>query len=414
LTKTLDSNITITNLQISVNGYDSESTLVLYLRAHMGFSYVKNMTINNFTCLDGGTLCYMFLFNQWENIKIDGFRIKSEKDAINFETGHGAIIEHGILETFDDGFNLGCLGYVTISVSVGDVYDMVFRDIIDRTPLGQSEDGYMCRIMTASWRNWTNGYTYRTGDYCVNAGNLYHNNNISGDPKVGTVAPVHTSGSVTGADGAIWIYKQACSFYSTKVYNITFDNCTVTKARPLLNAYLGTDSFFRSVYPGTETLAKVYGVSIVNCKYTPINQYPTKTNWVIEDGGALTDIVLSNNIFNGMHTIYHNISSDTGVVKLSISMTGNVIKNITGEWFYCIRPQEAISLFTGGNAHMPTSPYYGFNINLTNGATLRLHGTDINCHYSTKPTLTPWLGDIVQDIYGTWIYKAGGWVNIAL
>jgi hypothetical protein len=415
LTKTYNENITIDGLEIMVNGFSPYSTLVIGLRAHMGFYYIKNLIIRNFTCKDGDTGIGMILLVRWENAFFDNIKITAEKDGINLGPGHDAIINNYICETYDDANGLKTIDYPTACVEIGDIYNVRYVNCVDRTPLGQVEAGYFCRAMTASWDDWTSGFTYQTGDLCLNAGHLYQNHNANSFSGVGTVAPVHHSGVVTGADGVTWRYRQDCTFYHTHIYNIIFDAIIKTKNRPLLSVECEDDTtYLRSPYPGTEGTSSAYNISITNCK---VKYDPTLSIPFIYSHGNLKDLLMSNNTIDGAGSLFADINQALTPAFNStvlLSWSGNIFKNMTAanaaRFLYDRHNQEIVTLVTSGNIYENCD----FITSLID-ATLRMIGNDlplINGHLASVTASV--VGDICRDVNGLWCWNGATWNELSV
>ncbi len=402
-TKTLNENIIIDGLEVSVNGQETYNLDVLGLNAHMGFHYVKNLQIKNFICEDGGTILFMFYMINWENVLLENIYIDSDKDGINFGTGHNALIKNVILETADDGSALACVGFPVHTIEVGDIYDIKYENVIDRTGV-EDEGGFLCRAMTASWDDWTNGNTYQTGDLALNAGHLYQVTNAAVFSAVGANAPVHHSGEVTGADTITWKYLNDTAEYHADVYNISIVNCTQTKLRTVFHANMYIGNNLRAVYPGTETLSAVYNILIDGGNFV----HAANTIYLVRSDGNLRDVRVVNNTLDNVR-VYYNPGDVTLVSTLLISLTGNVFKNICAV-ARVEQNAEAVTIITAGNSFGALFA----TLYTANGSTIRMIGVDLplsNTHRASY--LTPTVGDVVHDDDGFWVYKAAGWANLA-
>jgi hypothetical protein len=406
LTKTYNENILIDGLEISVNGNDPDSTLVFGLRANMGFYYIKNSTFKNFTCTDGGTNCFMFYCIKWENLVFDNIKMAGDKDGVNFGPGHGAIIDNYLCESFDDGSALATIAYPSACVEVGDVYDITYRNVIDRNAVGQLSGGFFTRAVTSSWMDWTSGFTYSTGNICLNAGHLYQNHNANGWSGVGTVAPTHHSGVVTGADGVIWRYKQDATFYHADIWNITYDCCTFRKARPTFyaNGWFSADTYCGGIYPGTETDSKIWGIKIINSTIK-------FTDEIVQSDGNLLDILIANNVIEDVTGIYINPDLYTQIFsnELNITLCGNVLRNCPSYLIYNVRENDSVIVKSSGNSYSNCV----LGNSSTNSSKMRWVGIDIPLQ-GVAHSLNPVVGDLLRDAIGIWVYKAGGWVNLAV
>lgn len=406
LTAEYNTNITIDGLEILTNGNDPSSTLLFGCRAHMGFYCIKNLTITNFKLLDGINLtnAYCFHITRFENLYMDGIQLTHGKDGIDLYNGHHALIQNAILETRDDATALKTIDYPGVIVEIGDVHDITFRNITDRTASGQAVTGQFCRAMNCSWADWESGNMYLIGNLALNNGHLYQVQNCQTTAVEGTVAPTHTIGEVTGADGITWRYKNESTVYHADIYNIRFDQITQTKPRIFFAAelYMST-TYLMAVYPGTEALSKIYNVSVTNGNFVK-----SESSGFIGSCGNLTDLTLIGNLIDNAETIFSSADAVPEFANSTrIVMVGNILKNTTNFIFYT-KAGEAIYLTTSGNV---SENELAFGVA---GSTLRINGTDLTLGANKRNNLTPEIGDMIKEASGTWIYKAAGWVNLAV
>lgn len=271
ITKQYNENITIEGLEISVNGQEATPTLVYGLRAQLGFFYVKNLTLRNLTCLDGKEYQYLIYIVTWSNLRIENVRLAGDKDGIKLNNGHNALIENLDLTTYDDGTSLCGTDYPSTLMEVGDVYNVIYRNVIDRQY--KNIFGRTCLIYTGSWADFADGNEYGSGDFCLHRGRLYQVTNNAGFLAVASRPPVHESGIVTADDKIAWRFIQPCGFYQTNVYNVTFDNCTFEKSGNIIANFITPDWYYRNIqgfhrnfYPGTEHNSTSWNFSINQCK----------------------------------------------------------------------------------------------------------------------------------------------------
>ena len=130
LTKEYNENITIDGLEISVNGHEAMPTLVYGLRSQLGFFYVKDLSIKNITCLDGGPRQFLVYIVTWERLHIENVRLAGDKDGIKLNNGHDAVINNLDLTTYDDGLSLCGTDYPSVVVEVGDVYNVRYTSTL--------------------------------------------------------------------------------------------------------------------------------------------------------------------------------------------------------------------------------------------------------------------------------------------
>lgn len=407
------------NTNILIDGFEVEDEVGIGasqygLGALLGFYFIKNLTIKNYKCVkDAYSLGTMIA--KFQHVIFDNITLTGEKTGINFINGHDALVTHYVAETFDDGGICAGALYPQFFPEIGDCYDITFKDCIDNKPVDFVDaGGQFIRLMGGSWADWQTGNTYTTGNYCLNAGHLYQCNNAAQYSGTGTVAPVHTSGSHTGADGIVWFYRQECDFYHTDIYNITFDNITIHRNKAVVYEAGGDPGFGMWRYPGTESLTRTYNISVINCKVT----HPAGGNIFIKSDGRLENITLSNNTLDNVFYLYSNTRDDQvfdSTVK--ITLNGNTFKNvITGMSIRVTKDAEAVEIQSSGNVCIDCNLAFG----ATNGSTIRFNGIDLPLRSGQHSNLTPVIGDLIRmaDNYlienSLYVYKAGGWVNLAV
>ncbi len=401
-TRTYNENIHIQGLTISVNGVDNLTDLdVLGLRAQVGLFYVKNLNIYDFRCEDLESLQFCFQINRWENLHFKNIVIEGDKDGLDIGVGNNGLFENVDWTTHDDAIALYTSGYPSVALEIGDVYNVTFRNCNDYVKDGV---GFTCRMMIASWDDWTNGNTYKNGDICVNAGNAYTSNTGVGSSETGTVAPVHSSGEVLGADNIRWRYLNACDFYFTEIYDIVFDNCTYYDVRTPIDVRFIDDANMRSVYPGTETLSSIYNVKLINSTITG----PDK---VIGQSGNLKDIVINNCEIDGARwCIFCEDKDADSNPQVKVIMQGNSIKNMANNLIANQKDGQEVFLVASGNVRDSTS----FGIFKTGTATVRMINLDLQFPNADLNDLSPEVGDTCMTTVGFNVYKAAGWFNLAL
>jgi hypothetical protein len=432
LTKEYNENITIDGLEISVNGYEAMPTLVYGLRAQLGFFYVKNLTLRNFVCKDGGPSQYLMYLVTWERVHMENVRLEGDKDGIKLGKGHDAIFRNIDLTTYDDGTSLCGTDYPSVQVEVGDVYNVCYSNVTDHQY--KNIFGRTCLINTGSWADYADGNEYRSGDFCLKDGKLYQCINDHGFVGVSSVAPVHPSGIVTGTDTISWRYIQDCDFYHTDVYNITFDNCIFEKSGNLIAVWIEGSDFQRNFYPGTEKLANIWGLTITNCKMNA-----SAEQVLICSMANLKDVVISNCVLNDLEAV---IRMDGAAYndELNASITGCTFRNIQyplvaihdgrkvvdwalpftkeGQRGYMPpeppgsasdlkKPPMVVNCHLSGNNY--TNCTFGYTISC--GAKLRFVNMDLPL--TSLENLSPVVGDVCRQVNGLFIYKTTGWVNLS-
>ena len=432
LTKEYNENIIIEGLEISVNGFDTDPTLVYGLRAQVGFHYVKNLTLKNFRCVDGKEHQYLIYIVTWENLHLDGVTLAGDKDGMKLNNGHDAIIRNLDLTTLDDGMSVCGTDYSTTLVEVGDVYNVSYSNVTDHQY--KNIFGRTCLIYTGSWADYADGNEYMISDFCLNAGKLYQCVNPPKEFFVASDAPSHDDGVYIGADGLKWRYVQECDFYHTDVYNISFDNCIFEKSGNILTSWIETGIHHRNYYPGTEGLSNSWGISINNCKMKSNGKQV-----LVCVNGNMKDIVISNCVVDGLETVIR-VNSSASNEEFNASITGCVFKNLK-DLFIAVHNVERVvdwaMPFTD-----PDKPGYIENVETSTTVDGEGAKMSVNCHLSgnshsdsvfrnmilgdaelrcvnidlpfyTLDGLSPQQGDLCRSVDGLFIYKSSGWTDLS-
>lgn len=407
LTRTYDENIFIDGLTIDVNEIDNAKDMdVDGLRGHIGFFYVDNLIFRNYKCENIGSVQFGIQIVKWKNVHFDNIVLRGNKDGFDIGTGHDGIFENIIFETYDDAIAIYGVGYPSVNIEIGDIYNVTFRNFNDTEHA--TYGGYSCRIMPGSWADWLSGNTYKTGDICINVGNAYNCNNVVGFSGTGNVAPTHSSGTVTGADGIAWKYLNACDFYHTDIYNIVFDNCTYSCDRAAIDVRFVDDTYVRSAYPGTETLSSVYNISVINTKHV----YSSPSSRLFQFFANVKNVSITNCIIDGFpYIIYSGPHNDNSNSEIDINISGCHFKGLTYYKISNIKQGQLMLIKMVGNSIAGT----GLQLQKSGTATIRLINQDFPLDNTQLTTyLAPVVGDICRTDNGLWIYKSGGWVNLAV
>ncbi len=333
LSRTYDENIIVDGLEISVNGFEAQPQLVYGLRAQLGFFRVRNLTIRNFTCVDGGPFQYLLYIVTWERLLIENVKLVGDKDGIKLNNGHDAIIRNIDLTTYDDGLSLCGTDYASTVVEVGDVYNVSYTNIINRQY--KNIFGRTCLIYTGSWADYADGNEYKTADFCLNDGKLYQCVNPPEEVRIGRTPPRHNKGIVTGPDGIQWRYIQECDFYHTDVYNVSFDNCIFEKSGNVITSWIERGINQRNYYPGTEKLSNSWGISINNCKIKANGEQV-----LLCVNGNMKDVLISNCLIDGLEC-FIRVNSSSANSEFTASVSGCLFKNMQ-DLFIAIHNEERV------------------------------------------------------------------------
>lgn len=332
MSKQYDHNITLEGLEISVNGFEAWPQRVYGLRAQLGFFYVKDFTLRNFTCVDGKENQYLIYFVNWSNLLVENVRLVGDKDGIKLNNGHDGLLQNLDLTTYDDGTSLCGTDYGSTLLEAGDVYNVTYRDVIDRQY--KNIFGRTCLIYTGSWAPYANGNEYGAGDFCLHRGRLYQSLNAAGFLAAGKQPPTHESGVVTGDDQIVWRYVQTCDFLQTNVYDITFDNCVFEKSGNIIASFITPDWYYRKIcgihrnfYPGTERNSTSWGISLNNCKIAGRDPQV-----LINLMGNMKDVSIKGCDFRNPRSTLLNIDRDSVNPELNLSIRNTTFTSAFGNF----------------------------------------------------------------------------------
>jgi len=215
--------------------------------------------------------------------------IETLKAAFQFQGNcFDGVIENLTTDCWDDSIALNAIDYPVNMGSIGNIERLLIKNWSDNQVVhGAFANG--CRLMPGSWAVWTTATTYNKNDTCVNAGNVYTKS--SAGAQSSSVAPTHTSGKVTGADGIEWWWLQAGAQTVACIKDITFQDCDIKTDTSCVNLMISNDGDQRSIFPGTEGNGYVDNIVFDNIKYNP----PTGTSAILFAGfGFVKKVTLKN------------------------------------------------------------------------------------------------------------------------
>jgi len=269
---------------------------------------------------------------------VSNVNILYDKDGLDIVgSSHLGFIDCYV-NTRDDAIFIGT-GYAFNTPVLKDTFDISFERITFESDW--VDIGNAWQIWSASWDNWLNGRTYIWNEFCINAGRIY--GNTSQDDTVGTVAPTHTSGTVTGADGIAWKFMQDGTLNYTSVYDISIKDINFNCSRKLLKLR-------NIVTEGTEGICIIDNLTVDDLRIkasgykgsgTPIDHYAQIGNLTIKNTDIIADVSLTNSEFI--------LSLLTHAIKKPVSLDHLVLDNciIDVEFFFKIQnPEVKITKFT--------------------------------------------------------------------
>jgi hypothetical protein len=274
LTHSFNSNIKITGLTIDANQIDAIPALATPLhglRGHASFLCVNNLTILDFKCFNYNTPQWALHVCTFNNLIVDRFECRGNKDGIHLGRGDGFVIKNGICETYDDAIALNGHDYVSCNPEVGDIKNGLIQNVVDINQANTT--GYFSRLLTGAWVNWYLGMNIRHGDTVVNNGKTYRANSLNGatvyQSQTEPTIAVFDATQADASGGFQWKLFQNDATYSANIYNVEFRDIICLKPRVFINVELdsGGTAFNRSLYPDVLPADYPYTnkIRLINC-----------------------------------------------------------------------------------------------------------------------------------------------------
>lgn len=276
-------------LNLNINGQDNKGGMTYkYMLAEICLFQVDNFEVSGLT-VDDLTPAYQQYFFEMLNCN-DGYVHEIDlknysKDGIDIVCSKRIHIKNYKSNTGDDAIFIG-YGWLEFTPLLGDTEDILIENW--ERYHSSIAAGNSALIATASWDEWMSGRQYGGGvgdaaESCSYLGNVYRK--VTTGTQTASVAPTHTYGEVTGADGINWRFIAASSEKSANVRRVTFKNCSGFADR----------DFIRGSYQDKTVQANVNQAIISNlvfdsCKWLPYPSIANTFNYFI-DRGANYDVI---------------------------------------------------------------------------------------------------------------------------
>ena len=257
-TKTYNHNIQIIGLHLicdevrSVDKEKNSQKVVLGLRGHCSFFYIKNLVIRDFECYDLPVEDFGIHICTFENVLLENLRIEGMKDAVHFGRGSKFVVRHGLFRTYDDPIALNGHDYVTSNPELGWIENGLIEDCYDLS--AAATVGYFCRILAGAWTDWYEGMVVQRSDTVVSNNRLYRvYMPVDGKTYVSRTRPTHERGE-KGYDGIVWAVVQDGALYGAGCRNIHFKDIYLQKNRSIaFSIHFDKDAYSRSYYPNAKS-----------------------------------------------------------------------------------------------------------------------------------------------------------------
>ena len=240
--------ITVRGLHIRVNGMDSLPPMeskAAGLRGHFAFYHINRLRVFDYRIFDVMGIQYAFHMADFDDVILDGFDVRGDKDGIHINAGRRFIVRNGITRTGDDGIALNASDWPSSAPCVGTIEDGVIENVID-LPGGRCN---FARLLTGATPEWYKGIVLQRGDTVRVGRNVYFVWMPVG-PKtyVSMVAPTHTQGIWTDPDGTQFLYAQSDGCRMSSIRNVTFRNINLQSGRGF-GCLWDAGSWARSIHP---------------------------------------------------------------------------------------------------------------------------------------------------------------------
>ena len=367
---TIDKSITIEGLTVVRYGNPSVGYINSYQQLNLNgivtFFWVNGVTLRNIRIFVTKTVQFGIHICECDTITVDQYTARGALDGLHFSSGNRNIVARNIIaQTADDGVAFIMAEWRSNNLwSGGSVYNAVIENYdYKKVLLGWNDDPlgkvvtfsanntnpgtlgvdpgtgsasylffgstlshqwntnvatHAASVCVGAWLDWVTSTTYTGGDIVVNNGRMYWLTTVTGG-TVSTAAPVHSTGTVTGADGLAWIYigpaKAGADKYGTNMYGLVVRNVTIDGNLSAFTVYAGNKSqtsyLATSIFAGAEDKTWVQSLKIENLAYIGSNTYTQPA--VKIQCANIRDIQLSGLSYgnfegNGNYTSYYGIS----------------------------------------------------------------------------------------------------------
>jgi len=249
LTRTWNHDIAIDGLTICTNGVDqcpSREEPVFGLRGHLTMYFVRNLTVTHFQCLDVRKSQFCLHFCQFDNLRLDTFEIRGDKDGVHLGTGKNFVVRNGTIATYDDGVALNAQDYPSSQPMQGDITDGLVENVTDLHK--EKTGGNSIRMLAGAWPDWHDGLALRNGDTVRQGKNVYRVLiKEPGKTLVSHEAPMHDHGLWTDQAGLNFYHCQSDGAVSANVRNIVFRNLHLQENRNSFKASWDTCAVNRAI-----------------------------------------------------------------------------------------------------------------------------------------------------------------------
>lgn len=248
LTRTYNHNITITGMDVRVNGVDLPMSTIYGLRGHVAFFYVKDLRIERFRCsglVNGQFALHICTF---EDLLINDVIIKGKKDGIHLGPGKRFKISNGVFQTGDDAIALVPGDWVSANPEYGNLEDGVIENCSD-IPDDYLE-GAFSKIVASAWVDWKPGIEVKHGDCVVANGRMYRVVAQLDNRVYKSVTSPDFKEGMAVLDSINWLMFQNDTIHTAVVKNVVFRDIFLYSKRVPFQVMSYSNKWAHSYYPG--------------------------------------------------------------------------------------------------------------------------------------------------------------------
>lgn len=342
LTRTYNHNITITGLDLRVNGVDLPMDPIFGLRGHVAFFYVKDLKLERIRI--SGLINGQFALQicTFEDLIIDDGVFKGKKDGIHLGPGKRFKISNCVFQTGDDAIALVPGDWVSSNPEFGNLEDGVIENCTD-IPDDYLE-GAFAKIVASAWEDWRPGIEVKHGDAVVCDGKIYRVvANLDNKIYKSLTRPTFKKGMKV-LDSINWLMFQTDTIHTAAVRNVTFRDIYLYSFRIPFQLMSYSNKWAHSYYPGAKFPIQgditLDNVNVLNDQNKPLVSISTPCDVL-----NIRNCSLRNNSIQFLHASDYNIYPST-----HISISNCVFKN-KGSLLLVTNssPNKEIYLKTSGN-----------------------------------------------------------------
>lgn len=248
-----DTTITIRNLTVECNSVGTQTgSASPTANGVVQLRNVSRALVEDLTIIEGDVVLFGLHLQAVTDSFVRNYRYTGSKDGLHIGAGsHDITVDGAVIDSFDDTIAIMPHDYARLQATADPIYNITLRNIVSRSSSSGPGQGGIVAFYTGSWAAWGNGNSYDLGHLTLNASKIYKKVN-STNGQTASVAPTHTSGDVTGADGITWRFLQTGSHTYNYVWNVVVENATAYDGRGFTYYHSSTGSIYdNSQYPGT-------------------------------------------------------------------------------------------------------------------------------------------------------------------